>query len=168
LFAPVDVVGDVRRLPFADATAGAVVFGDVLRHLGASTRDDAACACHAVLAAQGCVVVLEDHPEGRDVAEVNYRETLALLADVMPTRGSARRIDRLTGPWRTYFGPPHLAGEAENTIEVEDPHEPLRWLRRTMGADRACRNRLDALADSVSESGMRYGRYCFEVFVRDS
>lgn len=167
-FAPVDVVGDVRCLPFADATAGALVLGDVLRHLDAGTREDAASASHAVLASTGCVVVLEDHPEGRDAAEVNYRETLALLADVMPTRGPARRIDRLTGAWRSHFGSPVLAGEAENTIEVVDPHEPIRWLRRTMGSDRSCRDRLDSLAESVAETGMRYGRFCFEVFVREA
>lgn len=164
---PVDVVADLRNLPFAAASAGVLVLGDVLRHLDPLSRDDAAASCARVLAPGGCVVVLEDHPEGRDAAEANYREVLALLADVAPPRGPARPIDRLTRPWREHLGEPVLAGAFDNETPVRDPTAPVRWMRRMAGGDRAFRSRLDALADAIDRDGMDYGRSCFEVFRRD-
>ena len=164
---PADVLGDLRRLPFADRSAGVLVLGDVLRHLDPVSRDEAAWSCRHVLAREGRVVVLEDDPEARDRAEANYRETLAMLSDLVARRGPARRIDRLTGPWRGLFGEPVARGASDNETPVRDPLEPIRWMRSASCADRVFRERLDRLAASVETDGMRYGRYCFEVFAED-
>jgi SAM-dependent methyltransferase len=161
-----DVLADLRVLPFAPASVGAVVFGDVLRHLSSSDRSRAAESCVRCVAVGGRVIVLEDDPVGRDAAEVNYREVLSLLADIVPGRGAARRIDRVSRELRTRFGEPVCRGDVENATDVDDPLAPVRWLRTHHACDRDCRERLDALADSIGEHGMRYGRYSFEVFAR--
>ncbi|HKK72622.1 MAG TPA: class I SAM-dependent methyltransferase [Candidatus Krumholzibacteria bacterium] len=159
-----DVLADLRELPFASASVGVVVFGDVLRHLPSSDRARAAESCVHCLAPGGRVVVLEDTPVGRDPAEVNYREVLSLLADIVPGRGAARRIDRVSRELRAHLGDPVCRGDAENSTRVDDPLAPVRWLRTHHACDRDCRERLDAIADSIAEHGMRYGRYSFEVF----
>ena len=159
-----DVVADLRALPFVAASVGAVVFADVLRHLPSADRARAAESCVDCLALRGRVVVLEDDPVGRDPAEVNYREVLSLLADIVPGRGAARRIDRVTRELRARLGDPVCRGDAENSTRVDDPLAPVRWLRMHQACDRDCRERLDRIADSIDEHGMRYGRYSFEVF----
>lgn len=163
----VDVIADGRQLPFADGRLGLVVMADVLRHATPLVRAELAIACTSAIAPGGRVVVLEDHPEARDRAEANYRDVLALLADEVPGRGPARRIDGLTAALRERLGAPVAAGEEENVVPVDDPLEPVRWMRRVTGNRRDLRARLEDLAATIEDDGMRYGRYCFEVYAGD-
>ena len=163
----VDVLADLRELPFRDGSVGAIVLGDVLRHLDRRDRGCVAEECVRVLDRGGRVIVLEDEADGRDAAERNYRDVLALLADLVPGRGPARRVEDLTRAWRSRMGPPIVSGGAENETPVDDPEAPLRWVRTHTACDRTCRERVDDLHRRIERDGMRYGRFAYEVYVRE-
>lgn len=152
----VDVRADARALPLARARAGAVVAGNLLRHLGAAGRQAFLDEAVRVLAPRGCLLILEDDPVGRCAADENYRRTLELLAAADPSRGSALDL----GPFLDAIDGTRLGLVAdlrvENEERVTDPTAPLRWLASRPGHDARA---LASLAADVERDGVRYGTF---------
>lgn len=146
------VQADARHLPVGPGRLGAVVMGNLARHLDPDSTVAMARSAWTSVAPGGMLAILEDEPEATSPREANYRQALRLLAVADPTRNPALApedlLDRIPAPWTD----PHLERGLPNRERVLDPHAPVDWLRAHRPGPE-----VDALARDVAEHGMAYG-----------
>jgi len=162
------IAAEARRLPFADGTLGAIVLADTLRQISRPRWAETARELRRALADGAYLLLLEDEPEGRGRSEENYRLALRLLARVDPTRHHpVLAADEVRRELQPVFSRPWAEGRQENTLEVEDPFVPLRWMRQELGRrGEAEPPELPRLEERVRRHGMRYGRYWYQIYRR--
>jgi SAM-dependent methyltransferase len=155
------LAADATQLPFKDKSLQAVVMANLLRQLRVREARQTLREVQRCLVEGGRVLVLEDHPKGRGKAEKNYRCALTLLAEAQVDRAAATvSPEQVRSLFRPSFGLPQWEAIEENEEEVRAPRAPLEWLFRSGHSPRE----VEALAHSVQEHGMRYGRYFCQIY----
>jgi SAM-dependent methyltransferase len=153
---PCDLRLDATALPFARASLGLVVAGNLLRHLPPPAREAVVLEAARALKPGGVALLLEDHPAGRNAAETNYRRTLELLAAVDPSRGAALDLAVVVEALPRGLFEVGWSGEVENGERPRQPELPLDWAAVRPGVPAGL---VAGLRRDVLEQGMEYGLF---------
>lgn len=151
-----DVRLDATRLPLQSDAFGLVVAGNLMRHLDASGRQRLLRESARVLRNGGRLLLLEDDPQARNPAELNYRRTLELLARVDTTRGAALDLTSIVADRPADLELNIWSETLENEEQIQNVFAPLDWL---VAQGRIAPAELEAQRAEVARHGMQYGRF---------
>lgn len=156
LRAPAEFRADARALPITTGGAGLIVAGNLLRHLSEEDRVGFLIQADNALADRGRLLLLEDDPEARNAAELNYRCALEYLRDADANRGAALDLDRVLVSRPDGLLTVVVDVRVDNEEVIEDELAPLHWLA---ARGFARQDGFRELEEAVARDGMSYGLY---------